>query len=442
MKNSIYHNLRSRPQRIQDSRRLRVSDASVIYTLMVVLGLIGITGATRITAQTLTSARSLGMADSYLMLSSNCEAASLNPANLGISGHARGSVKIISASARSSNNAFSLNDYNRYNGAYLSEADKQTILSKIPDNGLILDAAGSVSAMSLSLGNFAFSSSVIGGGKGSFPKDPIELALMGNKVGEMISADGSFGAGWGALSFGLSYGHEIYTYHDWRISVGTTVKYLRGLGYFSAEGIDAQATTLETGFSAQGGMTTLQSLGGSGYGVDLGFAAQNQKYQVGLVVRNLAASLNWDKQVEKHVYSFHLEGANAENAGDDSLWQSDDLKVPAKSFKSRPPLEIECGAARNFGRLLTSASLRKGFVESAFVSKTTRLAGGIEYPLLGLFQLRSGLALGGNEGKSAAVGFGTKLSVLNIDLAYASSGTLLPWGGKGGQLAISTIISF
>ena len=62
------------------------------------------------------------------------------------------------------------------------------------------DAANAAaSALSFSVGYFAVNFDAVGGGRGNLSKDPIELALMGNKVGEVVTADGSGGDSWAAL---------------------------------------------------------------------------------------------------------------------------------------------------------------------------------------------------------------------------------------------------
>jgi hypothetical protein len=393
-------------------------------------------------AQSTLSARSLGMAGSYILESSNCEAATANPANLALSGNRHFTLKLVSVSGQIANNAFSLADYNKYNGAYLTEADKQDILAKIPDTGLDIDFKGGASALSFSAGSVALTTEVIGGGKGTLPKDPIELALMGNKIGQPVSADGSGGQGWSAVAAGISYGRKIKVVSGWDIAAGVSIKYLQGLAYFSAEGLSAQAVTLATGFSGSGGMTTVQSLGGKGYAFDLGFTAQGEHAQYGFVFRNLLASLKWNRELEKTVYTFHFDNITAENSGEDSLWTSEDHKVAISALQSRPPLEIQLGASRRFGSLLTAVSVTQGFEKSAFVSKNPRVACGVEYKPIALLALRSGVALGGNDDLSASFGIGLGLGPLHLDLAYASASRLVPWGGEGGQLAVSTILEF
>jgi hypothetical protein len=392
--------------------------------------------------QSAQSARSLGMAGSYMTLSNGCEAGILNPANLGLPGRAQYSIKLFSVSGQVNNNAFSLADYNRYNGAYLTESDKQYILSKIPGSGLNLDFAGTASALSFSVGAFAFTTQAIGGGYGSLAKDPIELALLGNKIGQSFSVDGSNSVNWSAIAFGLSYGREIYSVAGYEVAAGASIKYLRGLIYYDVSEITAHALTLVTGFEGEGGLTTLESEGGNGYAFDVGLAARKDNLTCGLVIRNLLASINWNDQIENKAYTFQCANLTLENSDDDTIWTSDDYDLSIASFRSRPPIEVELGASQQFEKLLVSASLRQGFKSSAFVSGKPRVAAGGEYQLLSFMTPRAGFSVGGSDELSTAVGLGFIHKPVYFDVAYASAGRLLPWGGTGGQVAVATIFEF
>jgi hypothetical protein len=382
------------------------------------------------------------MADSYLTQPSNCEGAALNPANLGLPDRARYSIKLFSVSGGVNNNAFSIGDYNKYNGAYLTDSDKRYILDKIPSDGWRADFSATAGALTFSVGSFAFTTQAIGGGHGDLAKDPIELVLMGNKVGDLVTADGSGSVNWSVLSFGLSYGREIMRRYDYVVSAGLSVKYLHGLIYYDVTELTAEALTLTTGLSGAGGLTTMQSEGGSGYALDIGFAATNGDARYGLVIRNLAAAMKWNSGIEETAYTFQFDGLTLENSDEDTVWTSEEYDLPTVSFSSRPPVEIELGTSRHFGEWLAAAAIRQGFEESAFVTSKPRVAVGVERLFLRHLTPRAGIAAGGTEELSLAVGLGFGYGPFNLDMAYASAGRLLPWGGTGGHLAISALLDF
>ena len=88
----------------------------------------------------MTSGRSAAMGGAYLSLADGAEAARFNPANLGLVGYQVNTIEILGLGASIGNNSFSLNDYNTDTGAYLTNADKEYILNKIPDDGLTASA--------------------------------------------------------------------------------------------------------------------------------------------------------------------------------------------------------------------------------------------------------------------------------------------------------------
>jgi hypothetical protein len=63
------------------------------------------------------------------------EAVHLNPASAYREGTRR-QLELAGLSASAVNNSFTVRDYNRYSGAYLSEADKNYLLDQVPESGL------------------------------------------------------------------------------------------------------------------------------------------------------------------------------------------------------------------------------------------------------------------------------------------------------------------
>ncbi len=390
--------------------------------------------------QSLGNARSLGMAGSHSLLTSGADAGLRNPAALSLSNRTQTAIQLFSVGGHAANNSFSFSDYKKYNGAYWSAEDKQEIIDRIPDGGLVFDLAGSAGGLAISVGKFALNFEAIAGGRGQLSKDPIEVALTGNKVGQMITADGSDGDAWAAAAASLSGAQSLFKIDRFQVHGGATLRYLRGLGLFSALEVSGEAVTLATGFEGEGALKTISATGGNGYAFDIGFAAEGAGWQFGAGLRNMIANIKWDRDVEFVEYTFHAENATIES--EDSLIVSEETHVPMVKYYSRPAMELELTANHQFGKLLASTGFRQGFSDAAFVSKNPRLSVGAEYPLIGLLDVRSGLSVGGYDRLSLAFGLGINLGPLNLDLAYASTAKLQPWDGNGGQLALATYLEF
>ncbi|MBD3232860.1 MAG: hypothetical protein GF315_03970, partial [candidate division Zixibacteria bacterium] len=93
-------------------------------------------------------ARSLGMGGAYTAAARGYQSLQNNPANLGLRDNFKSSWEFFSLGAQLRNNAFSLNDYNQYTGAYLTDDDKEEILGKIPSEGLSLNVLTEAGATS------------------------------------------------------------------------------------------------------------------------------------------------------------------------------------------------------------------------------------------------------------------------------------------------------
>ena len=388
------------------------------------------------------SARNLGMAGSFSGLDHSCEAALLNPANLGREAGKPWSLQIISASAQAQNNAFSIADYNKYNGAYLTTADKEEILAKVPDDGLELHLVGEGGAVSVSHRGFAFFTEVIGGGRGWLAKGPLTVALMGNAQPGSVDAEGTDGAGWAAYAVGFSHGRELIPSRDFKLYGGITFKYLKGISYYGVDELVAEAATELTGLHGEGGLNTLEATGGGGYAVDLGWSADYKQTSYSLVATNLLANINWDHGATERIYNFTIDNLTAENAEEDTVWNSEELVLPTSPFSTRPPLELQFSASHTFGRFLTAAALTQGFEDTPFTSSSPRLSVGTEYPLAHWLALRGGLAGGGNDKVSLALGAGFGLGPWRFDIGYAAASRLLPWGGTGGTVGLSSYLDF
>jgi len=388
-------------------------------------------------------ARSIAMAGSYTAIARGYETIGLNPANLALSDRPNTSIGIFGVGSLINNNAFSKGDYDKYNGSHLSEQDKQDILDKIPADGLEFKGNTGASALSLSYGPFGFSTTLEAGGRGTLSKDVVDLAFFGNKVGETINVDNSDGEGIAHVDFNLSYGRKIKSY-DWgNVTAGLTVKYIRGLAVFEITQADAQATTGYDGVNADGSMTVRSSTGGSGYGIDIGAAANYGKDWVfSLGIKNLASSISWNNETKQTDYYFDVVGFTVQTADEDTTVVSDEIEHSIGSYSTTLAPEVSLGASTNYGKFLVASDLKLGLKDSFGTTTTPELSVGTEYSALSYLPLRAGLSLGGIHGSSLALGGGVRIASFSFDVAWASSGTVLPKFGNGMSFAVSSGLKF
>ncbi|MBD3169670.1 MAG: hypothetical protein GF307_09330 [candidate division Zixibacteria bacterium] len=389
------------------------------------------------------NARALGMGGSYNAIARNYHSIDHNPANLGLDGNKGISVELFSLGTQLKNNAFSYGDYNKYTGAYLTDADKQDILAKIPAEGLNLQALAEGGAASFSYDNWAFSISGYGYSSVYLPKDPMELILYGNAVISDLELDDTEGEAWSVADIALGYGRPVKTWSGGELAVGGTVHYLRGIIYEKITSSEGYATTGDTAISAAGNILVKSSTGGSGYSFDLGLATRfEDKYYFNFAILNLVNKINWSDETEITDYSFRMDALNSNTMDDDSLTVSDDTSYAIESFGQKKPAVIKMGLSSQHYGILWAVDYEQGFSRSAASSVNPRISGGIEYRPLRWLPLRTGVSTGGLIGGYASFGFGLDFGLYKFDFALANQGSLLPNGSKGLLFSMSSGFNF
>lgn len=388
-------------------------------------------------------ARSIAMAGSYTAVARGYDAIGLCPGNLGLSDRPWLRVQLFAIGSALDNNTFSISDYEKYNGANLSESDRQYILSMIPDEGLQFRGNVTASTLSLSRGPLVLATTVEASAAGSLSRDVVDLAFFGNGMGETIDTDLADGEAFVHADFNLAYGYNIGKY-DWgELAVGVNCKYIRGITYMNVSRAEATATTSMSGIDADGSILIRTARGGSGLGLDVGIASLfGEKWTFSAGVRNLVSFINWNVDTEFSEYIFTVDSFSAETADDSTTIQSSEIDRDVKSFVSTLVPELNLGAARQAGDFLLAADLKFRLRATPGADYDPELSTGCEYSRISFMPLRAGISIGGFHGMSLGLGLGFRFSSFNLDLAWASSGTMLPSMGNGFILAVSSYLDF
>ncbi len=390
----------------------------------------------------LSSARATAMGGAYIGLAKGVYAPLYNPANIGLSGYRQNGLELLGFGTRISNNSFTLDDYNKYTGAFLTDDDKSVILGKIPSEGLKMSADVEAGAMSLSMGHFALSFNGTAATEVNLGKDALELFLMGNGLDDTFSLNGMYSEAIAYASAGLSYGTPLYKSGTRQLAVGATYKYIRGFAYEKVTELRGGVVTMATGFQGEGVMVAQTAQGGRGYAVDLGAALRlSDSYTVGVAIENFLSNLTWNHKTEEHGYRFQFDSLTAENM-DDSIVVHDDYSTDIPSFKSTLPSVMRIGLANTSGKLLWALDWEQGFRLGAGVSSKPRLAAGAEYRLISFFPLRAGYSAGGGKGSVVSGGCGLDFSLFYLDLAASNHSGLNFSATKGLHVAVSTGFRF
>jgi hypothetical protein len=389
------------------------------------------------------NAGSIAMAGSYTAVAKGYNAVGFNPANLALTEYKTSSFQLFGFGTLLKNNAFTLGDYNNYNGTHLSDSDKRDILNKIPSEGLEFRGNSSASALSFSAGPLALSTSVEASGSGNISKDVVELALFGNKIDETVSLSDADAEGIVHADVNIAYGRKVSEFEWGELTAGATFRYIRGLAYFEVTEARGTATTATSGINGDGRVVVRSALGGSGYGIDLGLAAKYlNDWTFSVAARNIVSQITWNSETQENEYYYEIISLTAESADEDSTVVSDEIERPIGSFKTSLAPQLNFGAAHAIGNFLIASDLKFGLADKAGATTTPELSIGGEYQGVEFLPLRAGLAFGGLHGFSLGLGGGLALGAFSLDLAWASSGTVLPKVSKGAAFAITTGFMF
>jgi len=393
------------------------------------------------------SPTAIGMGGAYTALARHHEAPYWNPANMGLSDTKGFSISIINAGFGLRNNSFSLADYNKYTGKFLTDGDKNDIISSIPSEGLALDVLAEASALNFSVGRFAVTYKAFGASKVSLDRDPIELFLYGNAVMREVSLSSTRGEGYGIADAAVSYGRPVIAFEKGEMAVGASLHYLRGIAYQKIIESQGGIVTTDTGFVGSGNMTLRSALGGSGFAVDMGLAVRfEENWFFSAVWQNTYSKLIWNKDPEITEFAFDMQPITVESASDsaasDSLVTSSDTTYATDSFSSDLQPVVKLGIARQYSKLTWSVDWSQALAPRPGLGLNPRLAAGVEYRPIKQLPLRAGMAMGGNQGAIYSFGFGAHFGPFNFDLGMSNSGSPIPSHTKGAQLSVGMGLYF
>jgi hypothetical protein len=391
--------------------------------------------------------RAVGMGGAYTALARDLDAPDWNPANLGLSDGKGFTMNFLNLGMRLKNNSFSLDDYNRYNGKFLTDSDKDEIINSIPSTGLGLDLAAEASAFNFSIGNFAATYKGVGVTSFSVDRDPFRLMLLGNAVVHEVSVSDTRGEAFALGDAALSYGQAIKRWQGGELSVGASVHYLKGIAYGGITEARGGVVTTDTGFVGSGQMNYHTSRGGDGYSSDLGLAVRfSDDWFFSAGWQNVSSKINWRKDNKEYLMWFEMKPLTAESMLDenraDSLVSSNDTSYSYGSFSTRLTPSIRLGLAKKWKKLAWAFDWEQNLFSGPGTGVNPRIASGLEYKLWRHLPLRTGLAFGGNQGSIYSAGFGFIFGAYNLDLGLANSGSPSPKHTKGIRLAFGMSLRF
>ncbi len=392
------------------------------------------------------SARAAGMAGTYTAAARNLDAVGWNPANLALPSDRSLSIAIFSFGFNGRNDAFDLDDYNRYNGKAWNEEVRQEILDKLPPEGIRANASGEARALGISIGRYAVRVTAFGAGRARFPRDPLELALFGNERDRVYNVADTEGKAQAAWSISFSAGHPIRRRGSRVVSVGVTVRYLRGLGFFELQDAQGTLVTLDSGWQLEGSSLARRAEGGRGFSFDLGLAAQlGREWSAGISILQIGR-LSWDKNARENRGQMFAGAIQVQDIADveefDDLFNAEDQERRLDSFSTSLPTTVRIGISKKTKLSLFNVDWQHGLNDAPGSTTQSRLSVGSEYKMTGWFPVRAGISVGGGRPTSYSAGFGIGVKLIAFDVALRLRDGIVPNRAGGGGLAAELKFGF
>ena len=400
-------------------------------------------------AQNMNSA-GLAYGDNFTVMSRGLDAMDYNPANLAMYRTYLNEISIVHAGLSIGNENLTLTDYNRYftregHNGYLSVSDRQNLQNLFGDQFRFEFNIHS-RLVAFAAGRWGGGISLVGAGAGGIkPGQPMEYLLYGangNTDFGFSETDVIQTEVYSALRTSLSYAYLFrldrkktgFSY----LSIGGTLNFYAGLLYaktresslqvqrdaHNPENFYAQTTVVMQTADITGG-----TLGGKGFGLDLGITARYRRaWHFSLSVSNIGANIGWSGNTRLIRYTQTDTVSFSGNVSGLSATDSSSINP----FSTPLPSVLRLGASLRLLRPLTLAVESQQGLDRHFANSTTPAVGfAVRYKAFNWLPLRSGITLGGRYGVLWGMGFGLNIGPVALDVGYALQGSMLPMYAKG-----------
>lgn len=343
-----------------------------------------------------------------------------NPALLGDPRIGRWEIRVVEGGVALRNNAFNLDLYRTYNGAFLEEGDKREILNSISGPSARGAFRGEAGMLGVHVGRVAFVSNAYAGGDLSLPKDLIELMFFGNAFDRRYELLGS-GSVTAYVAVGGAFGLPAGKVAGWEASAGLGARVAVGAMAAKVTESSMSILTEAAGLSATGRTAVRRTLDDGDAGrpltvaFDLGGRAVRGRWEVGVVLKDLGPSFSWP-DVEEKVFTLDIDNWTAEMG--DSGYATSDTTFDPGTWSTPLPTRLECRAARSFRWGALSLRWEQGLRRWAGVTTTPRVALGGSWETTSWCRPWLELSMGSPEGFGLGFGIALHPGPLRFHLAF------------------------
>ncbi len=425
--------------------------------------------------------RSVGLAGAYTTIADGIFAVGYNPALLAYQTDKPFMMQLIGFDFGLVSNYISMSNLNNISGDTLYEKDVDAILRMLkPSGGLSFtpDIHFATPVLNFASGNLALTSNTVIIGDLTLPLGFVELMLRGNAATPDLDLTLNYEI-LGVTELGLSFAVP----YD-QFSIGVTLKYLQGLFYFGVDPDSSHSNLVTTDdyLYGAGRYFLRQGIGGSGVGLDLGFATKRTStgWRFGASLINAMGQIKWNnpsfvkdllagsdkiygnKDDLFHftwngqalndsmavIYSFTIDSTNMQGLSNPNNFSNDqtivynlDQNGKLKAFTTRYPGIFRLGGSRLTKNYLFTSDIWTGFQNRFFARAHWRWAFGVEFLRFPTTPLRLGYAWGGADFKELSMGFGIHKGPIIFDFGFAFRNGIWIHTMKGLNLSLGLTIT-
>ena len=421
----------------------------------------------RTCAQNVTApSRVSSMAYSGVALVDGVDAIGINPAQLTLPKGGIVSLSVLPFSMNAGSDFFSYETYKKYftgvpgdvghrDPYHLTSSDKEKLL------GMFSGQTGNVRigmAYTLAAGSVTtkFGSLAVGiqdriATNAVVPRSLAEFILYGNTPGQLFDfSQTSMSSSW-TRDYSLSFAHRFQFTRKQApaLSVGVSVKYVQGFGYFALDQFNSSFRTDPESFRvtgraqmhalyagtewiAQSDIYKFQLFPtpvGSGFGVDLGIVADmTPSFRLALSFTDVG-SVTWNRNAKEVVADAAIDITDL-----GSYQQLEEIQKrlngnerAISSFSSALPTAVTAAASYSFYRFLginralhLAVAIREGLNEVPGNSTIPHVGIGAEWEAVESLPIRLGVAAGGGMPPMLAAGIGLKMDSFTVDIGTNS----------------------
>ncbi|MGQ0815979.1 MAG: hypothetical protein ACT4O1_16230 [Gemmatimonadota bacterium] len=371
------------------------------------------------------STRALGMGDNYTALARGYAAVSWNPALLGLPGNPGASLALLPVRGIAGLDPITLKDLKDFEGQVVPAEVREQWLQRIEqEESEQGTGGGDATYVAAQIGNLGVQVGSTFRAIGNLSPGAAELLFFGNagRTGEPrdFTLTGSDISAHAVSTVAVSYGLSLGSSATRTTAIGLTAKYTVGHLFLFGEDQGSTVTDdpqLNVRFPVVSTSTEdFDANGGAGFGLDVGFATRTGAMTIGVAVRNVINTFEWDESKLKFrpgLARFDQNEMESNFEEEDFANAPADLKAIVADSKFKPV--IAAGVAYEASRRLTlSGDVRTRAGDTTLEDgPKLHLGAGAEFRPISVLPIRVGGAIV-TAGFQLGGGIGLNLGPLNI----------------------------